>query len=278
MHAEGGGQEDDAGVRTEVGEGFLRSRSASCTMHTRLCGRGGEGVDLMGKGSVITDLAQEEGPLDVDAHALLVVRLGGVLERLVGQDPRVGDQDVDAAEPVDGLLDEALDVRQLAGIAFDRQHLVLAQLRHDGLGRGAVRAVGQDHVGALRYERGGHGGADALGAAGYEGGLVLEGHGGCCALLLDGVGLSGRTSCVKALRIRNVLYLYVVSCCLVTINVGKQNGSAAIIYKYKHTVAPLSRLSILFASLSQSQHHGLTGLRSRSPGLFPLCVLADQVR
>ena len=95
-----------------------------------------------------TNLAQKIRPLNIRCHAPLEVLLSRVLERLHRQNPRIGYQDIDDAEPVHRLLDQVFDIAYLARVAFHREDPVLAVLGHDGFGGGGVRAVGYGDFGA----------------------------------------------------------------------------------------------------------------------------------
>ncbi len=132
----------------------------------------------------MTDLAEEVGAFDVEAVALVEVGFGGGVEVLEHHDAGAGDQDVYFAELGHGLGDHELDVLEAAGVAFDEEGLLVADLLGDVLGRGRVGGVGDGDVGAGVGEEEGGGGADALAAAGDEGGLAGEGSG-------HGFGLEG---------------------------------------------------------------------------------------
>ena len=129
------------------------------------------------KKNVQTNLAQKIRPLNIRIHTLLKVLLRRVFKRLHRQDPRVSDQDVDPAEAVHRLLDQVLDIAYLARVALHGEDLVLAVFGNDGFGCDGVGAVGYGDLspGADQGRR--DGGADAFGAAGYEGGFGGEGHG-----------------------------------------------------------------------------------------------------
>ena len=124
------------------------------------------------------DLRAEEGALQVDRHHLLVLRLGGVEDRRAGLDAGVVDHHVEPAERLDRLVDEPLQVLDLADVGLHADGLVaeLRDLAFEVLGRLLVGDVVDDDVGALAGEGEGDGLADAAVAAGDDGDLALQCH------------------------------------------------------------------------------------------------------
>ena len=136
-----------------------------------------------------TYLAEEIGPLDVEAVAPVKVLLRGAFQVLQHHDARARDQNVDFAELGNGLGDHGVDVRDAAGIALDEQGLVRADLRGDGLGGGGVGGVVDRDVGAGLGEEEGGGCADTFATASDEGSLAGEGSGHFCRWVVDGFGI-----------------------------------------------------------------------------------------
>ena len=114
----------------------------------------------------MTDLAEEVGPLDVEAVALVEVVLRRGLEVLHEHDAGAGDQDVDPAELLDGFRHHVFDVLDATCVPFNQQDPLVADVLGDVLGRGAVGGVVDGDVGAGFGEEQGGGGADAFAAAG----------------------------------------------------------------------------------------------------------------
>ena len=138
---------------------------------------------------VTTYLAEEIGPLDVEAVAPVKVLLRGAFQVLQHHDARARDQNVDFAELGNGLGDHSVDVSDAAGIALDEQGSVRADLRGDGLGGGGIGGVVERDVGAGLGEEEGGGGADAFATASDEGSLAGEGSGHFCCWVMDGFGI-----------------------------------------------------------------------------------------
>ncbi len=96
-------------------------------------------------------------------------RLGVDLQhRAVTGDSGVGDDDVDTAELLDGLVGCGLHGGKIAHVGNHGQHvLVAAKFGGPGRQRGLVQ-VGQHQFGALGVQPAGHLGPDALPTAGDE--------------------------------------------------------------------------------------------------------------
>src|SRR4051812_22353998 len=112
------------------------------------------------------------------------VRPAHAMEYLVAQDAGVVDQDVDAAESVERLLDDLVAVRRLAdrerrgdGLTALFLDLVDHLLRRTGVAAGAIErradVVNQD-LGALLRHQHRDGAADAAAGAGDDGDFVLN--------------------------------------------------------------------------------------------------------
>lgn len=124
-----------------------------------------------------TNLGQEVGGLDVGVVHGVEVVFGGVLDRAHVHQGGVGDEDVDAAERVDGGVDEPLQLRHLGVVGLDGDGTAAAADLPDHLvGGGGVAAVVHDNLGALGGGVEGDGLSDPLGTAGNDDDLVLERH------------------------------------------------------------------------------------------------------
>ena len=101
-----------------------------------------------------------------------------VVDQDVLGDPGVVDEDVEAAQLVDGLLDHRLGLLVVGDVARDRGGLAALFLDrgHDLFGLGLAGSVVDADRGALGGERLGHGAADAPGAARNERNLAFELH------------------------------------------------------------------------------------------------------
>ena len=97
-------------------------------------------------------------------------------DRRAGLDAGVVDHDVEAAEGLDGRVDEALQVVDLADVGVDADGLVAERddLLLEVLGGLLVGDVVDDDVGARRGQRQHDGLADAAVAAGDDGDLAVE--------------------------------------------------------------------------------------------------------
>ena len=120
-------------------------------------------------------LHHEQHALDVDGEDAVPLLLGHLLETRRRVDAGVAAEDVDAPELVDGSLDGGRTRRLVGDVGLHENGLGAgaAQL-FGGRGAGALVDVDDDDVGALRGEHAGYAAPDALGGAGYDGGLVVE--------------------------------------------------------------------------------------------------------
>ena len=109
---------------------------------------------------------------EVDADDLLPL-LRGRLDPAVDGDAGVGDEEVDAPEALDRRLDEVLDVLLAADVG---SHGIGADRSGGALG-GVLTEVREHDLRALLGEAGRQREADAAGAAGHDGHLVLDVHG-----------------------------------------------------------------------------------------------------
>src|SRR5581483_9265489 len=116
---------------------------------------------------------------DVDAHRLLparVPRLVGALERRLGRDRGVDDDDVDARLQRDRVVPQGARSTRLGEIAPDERGQLGRDARERLLGSGAVRAVVGDHGCAVCSERRRDRRADAARRAGHEHRLPGDAH------------------------------------------------------------------------------------------------------
>ena len=88
-----------------------------------------------------------------------------------GGEPRIGHDDVDAAEPLDRLAKRRRDRRLVGDVRLDGVDDIAAEARGETLARldqGLVVDVGEDDARALRQEPARDGPADSAGAAGHQ--------------------------------------------------------------------------------------------------------------
>ena len=120
----------------------------------------------MGEGG----LRQQHRAPQVHVEDLLPGVGGDVLDHLGQGGGSVVDHDVDAAEALDGGVDEGPKVVGLAEVGGNSQSQAAHGLECGlGLGAGVGLAAGHDHVGAGRGEAFGDGAPDAPGAPGDDG-------------------------------------------------------------------------------------------------------------
>ncbi len=114
-------------------------------------------------------LGNEELSAGVEAKDLVEVGLSDVLLGAEDLHAGVGDDDVEAAEVGEGLVEEAGDLRHLGDVGLDGDGFAAGRFdgRHHFVGgRGAVGVV-DDDAGAALAELERHGGAEAAAGAGY---------------------------------------------------------------------------------------------------------------
>src|SRR5581483_1724281 len=126
--------------------------------------------------------AAQPGTLEVDLHQAVPLLDRDLLEADPRhgdgrEDRRVVDQDVDAAEPIDGAVSHGLGGFLVRDVGLDGERLAahLGDLLRHGLGRPAVD-VGHDHLRALARHAQAVGAADPVAAARHDGYFVLEPH------------------------------------------------------------------------------------------------------
>jgi hypothetical protein len=142
-----------------------------------LAGDGAHEDDAAADGQVLVGLAgDEELAAGVDAHDAVVLLLGHVLHVAEGDDARVGADDVELAEVLDGLVHHLDGLGDVADVGLDGDgvaaHLLdlLDELVGGLLGVGVV----DDDLGAAAGELNGHRRANATAGAGDEGDLAIE--------------------------------------------------------------------------------------------------------
>ena len=112
---------------------------------------------------------------------------GGHRRGRIGCDARVGEDDIEAAEPASGAVHRAGQRGGVGDIRRQGQCPVAAELAGEGR-CGAGAQVGDRHVGSACLQRAGGGRADASGGAGDQDGLARDRVGG------HAVSLLGRSS------------------------------------------------------------------------------------
>ena len=117
----------------------------------------------------------ERVPLEVDAEDLVPALRAGLDHRVIEPDPGVVHEDVEPAEAIRRLLDEARGVDLAPHVGFDEERLTAARLdlRHDALAAIGV-AVGKRHLRAFRHEPSHRGLTDARRPAGDGGDLPTQ--------------------------------------------------------------------------------------------------------
>jgi hypothetical protein len=100
------------------------------------------------------DLRAEEGALEIYRHYPFILILGGVEDRGAGFDPCVVHHDVDPTELAHSLVDEHLQVGELADIGFDANRLItdLLTSRSSASGRLWMANIVDDEIGMLPGE------------------------------------------------------------------------------------------------------------------------------
>ena len=126
-----------------------------------------------------TGLDQEHRPPDVHGERLVEPGQGDPAQRFRQGIGCVVDDDVNAAEGLDGGSDQALGVLGLAEVRRNRQRLATGATDGGGhLLTGIGLATGDHHPGALGGKALGHGTADPPAATGHDGdptGQVVQG-------------------------------------------------------------------------------------------------------
>ena len=126
-----------------------------------------------------------------------------LLDGPVAEDAGVVDDDVQAAESADGLVDHPLDGGHVAHVGLDHRHAVRGHLGRRLLGAGAIDAlrvveVVDDDVGAGLVQSQGRGAPQALPRAGDHRRFAgkIDGNHGCLVLGRDClVGCNGQSTC-----------------------------------------------------------------------------------
>ena len=115
-----------------------------------------------------------EGALEVDGDHVVEFLFGHLEEGAVADDAGVVDQDVEAAEAVEGGLGELLGDRPVGHAAGDSRSGVANVAHHfsDQVRLGAVH----HHLGAFGGERLGEAAAESTGGARHDGDLVFKQH------------------------------------------------------------------------------------------------------
>lgn len=115
-------------------------------------------------------LAQEERRAQVHRKRLVEGFRPGAQERLAKLDAGVVDQDIEAAEALDGRPDQPRLLVQIANIGGQRQRLASrrANLAHHLVGRAVGTRVVYHHGGALASQPDRQRAANAAVAAGYD--------------------------------------------------------------------------------------------------------------
>ena len=104
-------------------DGLERQAAEACH------GRDGDEVGLPALEQVRQRRARRvDRSLDVHVDHLVEVLRRELEERAVGADPGVGDEDVQASEPLDGVLHDAFEVGRVADVARTRDHVVESQV------------------------------------------------------------------------------------------------------------------------------------------------------
>src|SRR6266478_1782235 len=121
-------------------------------------------------------LGNENRALQIHIQNRVVILLGDIPEIRAPFQPGVVHQNVDAAELLHRVADEALSIRNFAHVALKRRGLSPAFLncRHDFVGTRLIRAEAQRDVRAFRSETFHNGPADALVTAGNRGYFAFQ--------------------------------------------------------------------------------------------------------
>ena len=157
-----------------AGDGIDRALGAGVdrAVRRRHAADDGADVDDAGAFAEVLDrgLRGEQEAEDVDVEHLVEVFFGDGLDGRELVDAGVVDEDVEAAEVLDGGVDDALGLGGLGDVAADGDGLAAGggDGGDDGVGAGLAGGVVDDDGGAFGGERFGDGGADALGCAGDD--------------------------------------------------------------------------------------------------------------
>lgn len=120
-------------------------------------------------------LGGEDHAQHVDVHDLAIVLDGRVADRAGPFEAGVGEDDVEAAEGLDGVSDHGLDLGLVGDVGLNEGGAAAGLLNQcDGLFAFLLAATGDDDACALLGEGDGGFAADAAGAAGDENDLVGE--------------------------------------------------------------------------------------------------------
>ena len=131
------------------------------------------------------DLRAEERALEIDAHHLVVLGLGGVEHRRAGFDTGVVDHDIEPAEPLHCRVHELLQIGGLADVGVDADGLItqLGDLLFERRRRLRMSHVVDDDRGALPRQFENDRLTDPAVAAGDDRNFVLQRH--SCSSIID---------------------------------------------------------------------------------------------
>ena len=82
----------------------------------------------------ISYLAEEIRPLDIELHGFIELLLAGAGQIAHGQCGGVGDENVNAAKLFDRLVDQQVELLDVAGVGLDGEGPVAADLLHHLVG------------------------------------------------------------------------------------------------------------------------------------------------